>query len=481
MIRAVGRLARTHRAFAGVLLGAVLLRIAVALAYSPAIFYFDSREYLSLATTDPIGLSAAHPSGYPLLLKLFSFDGHSLASATAVQHVAGLVTGGLVYALLLRLGVRRWLAVAAAGIVLLDGYAIALEQSILAESFFTLALVLSLSLAVVARPGPLMPAASGAVLAGAICIRPAAFFVVPFWLGYLLWTRREWRPLAAAAAGLAVPLLVYSLAFLKVTGEFGITQADGWFLYGRVAQIADCKGLDVDARARPLCERAPGAGGKGVAYYLWDPAAPVRRTVGGMVGPGPRQARTNDLLGHFARQVIAARPGRYAEIVTADFLRYFQPGVPSVGRTADRALRLDAPTGRPPVAGAGRPPRSGTLAYALRRYQDVAHTPRWLLGPLVLATLAVLLLAFARRFRPLLRRRAEAALFTGAGLAMLLGASATSGFILRYLIPAMPLLVCGGVLAVSDLVALRAGARNLLAPASRRHGERVPVGSGGGG
>jgi hypothetical protein len=45
-------------------------------------------------------------------------------------------------------------------------------------------------------------------------------------------------------------------------------------------------------------------------------------------------------------------------------------------------------------------------------------------------------------------------LLAGAALAMLLGTAATSEYVLRYLIPAVPLLVCGGVAAGADLAAL---------------------------
>ena len=74
--------------------------------------------------------------------------GRSLAAITVAQHLAGLVTGVLVYALILRLRLPRWLATAGAALVVLDAYAIALEQQVLAEAFFTLALVASFYLVV---------------------------------------------------------------------------------------------------------------------------------------------------------------------------------------------------------------------------------------------------------------------------------------------------------------------------------------------
>jgi hypothetical protein len=44
-------------------------------------------------------------------------------------------------------------------------------------------------------------------------------------------------------------------------------------------------------------------------------------------------------------------------------------------------------------------------------------------------------------------------LLGGAALAMLLGTAATSEFVLRYLIPVVPLLVCGGMAACADMLA----------------------------
>jgi len=42
------------------------------------------------------------------------------------------------------------------------------------------------------------------------------------------------------------------------------------------------------------------------------------------------------------------------------------------------------------------------------------------------------------------------------GVAMLIGSVATSAFVVRYLVPTIPLIVCGGTLAGADLWAARA-------------------------
>ena len=97
-----------------------------------------------------------------------------------------------------------------------------------------------------------------------------------------------------------------------------------------------------------------------------------------------------------------------------------------------------------------RPP-----AKRVRDYHQTVHTPRPLMGGLALAALAALLVSIVAALvgRAPLPRRREVFLLSGAALAMLLGTAATSDFVLRYLIPVVPLLVCGGVAACADLLA----------------------------
>jgi hypothetical protein len=100
-----------------------------------------------------------------------------------------------------------------------------------------------------------------------------------------------------------------------------------------------------------------------------------------------------------------------------------------------------------------------------------------MMGALALAAIAALLVsagaALLRRAPPLPRRK-DVFLLSGAALAMLLGSAATSEFVLRYLIPVVPLLVSGGVAACADLLALaaRLGAGVLT---SRRHDRTEPA------
>src|SRR3954468_13141960 len=156
-------LVRRHWPLLIVLAIAAAVRIGVAIAYWPATFFGDSWSYLNLAYEG--GFAPDRPSGYPQVIHLLSIFGRDLGTLTTAQHLAGLATTALVYALMLRLQLSRWLAAAGAALVGLDAYAIALEQQILAEAFFTTALVASFFCIVGRERGPASLAAGGVLLA----------------------------------------------------------------------------------------------------------------------------------------------------------------------------------------------------------------------------------------------------------------------------------------------------------------------------
>src|SRR4051812_41347058 len=125
-----------------VLVLAAGVRLATAIAHRPALFLSDSWAYLGAADTEwPAGFISDRPSGYPLTLKALALLGHNLAVVTTVQHLAGLTSGVLAYTLMARLDVDRRVAAAATAVILLNAYTIALEQHVMAETFFALALM----------------------------------------------------------------------------------------------------------------------------------------------------------------------------------------------------------------------------------------------------------------------------------------------------------------------------------------------------
>ena len=440
-----------HLPFALALAVAALVRLAVTLAYWPVLFYSDSWSYVAAALGRPVvGMPADRPAGYPILIRALTLNGSTLDLVAVAQHLAGLATGCLVYLLLMRLGTRRWIATAAAAVVLLDSFSIALEQHVMAESFATLALVGSVCLLVLGGEGRRWSVSSGLLVAVAIGIRTAAAFAFPAWLGYLLWTRRGARALPALAA-LLLPLLVYSSVHAALGKGFGMGQAEGWFLYGRVGHIARCDGVDVPRGTEPLC-RGPHPDDPG--YYVWDADSPGDRLFGGIGGAGndAEATRSNRLLRRFAVAVIVARPGAYFQDVASDLGRYFAGTSP-----VDPAVSL--PRGRPAIYNRvqhdayfpGLQPANRWPAALARAYHRVGRLRGWMLAPLVLVTLLSLALAaFGRRRPPL--RVAEILLLFGVAAGMLVGSTATVAGIARYLVPAAPFLVAAAALAISGLL-----------------------------
>ena len=104
----------------------------------------------------------------------------------------------------------------------------------------------------------------------------------------------------------------------------------------------------------------------------------------------------------------------------------------------------------------GYDPPARAPAGFLHGYQKVFKTPRVTLALLLLAARVALVGGWTGRLRPSERYGGwDVFLLAGGGAALLLGSVLTSAFVLRYLLPAVPLIVCGGVLAVGRLVTAR--------------------------
>lgn len=438
MARHLGDLSRAHWPFALVLAAGAALRIGATIAYSPALFYPDSWGYLS-ASHGPglVTLTPIRPAGYAVALSILPGE---LRATVVLQHLGGLLGGGLIYALLLRLGAGRLAATAGAALILLDAWAIALEQHILAEAFFTFLLVAGVVIALWRpKPGWAFYSATGALLAAATLMRPVGLAAGAVFIMWLLYIRPGGRALAAGAAAFVVPVLAYSAAHAAATGTFGLSQADGWFLYGRVGEIATCD----EIRSR-LCTNAPG---EGPNHFIFAKDSPARVVYGPMSTKSERQAYTNRKLREFAMRVIRERPLAYAEIVARDFLRYLRPG-PRSGYREDNTIMLPKRRNRiveeDPVRELLYPdlmPQTRPPARALNALSKVAHTSRVVLAACVLLALAALAL---RRLPP--RQANAVVLLLGVALGMLLLNAMTSGFALRYLVPEVPLLIAAGAL-----------------------------------
>lgn len=458
--------------FLAVLAAGGALRLAVALAYRPAIFYNDSFVYIrhafNIGGPGLVTFAPDRPAGYPLVLRLLGVD---LGLTTSLQHLAGLLGAVALYALMRRAGVGRWLAAFAAGVVLLDSYAVTLEQLILTEALFTLALTVSAALVLCGRRWWVI-AAGFSLLAFACLLRNSGYFLIPAWILFFgLRHRLAPEPWVAALAGLALIFVPYLAWQYRIDGHWTpySTTASGWFLYGRVAPFANCRGAAIPSDAARLCDYTAADAGQGPEYYLFS-GGPARRLFANEYpdGGGNLDAVTvNRILRSFSLAIIKAQPLDYARVTASDFLKFFEPGASPHDDDPNTYLLMDegrsvGQTGTPlstpyfyngsPQPVAGHPFAPSAL---LRGYQSIVHTPRWLLALCVIAVIAAAVLRRGARWRGRLPARPEQVVLIGGPLLALLGQAATAQFEVRLELPFVGLLIAGGAIALADLLRLR--------------------------
>ena len=413
---------------------AAVLRLLIDRRNPPGVTQ-DSLVYLQLAEHAPLApFSPTRPSGYPLVLRLLDvLPGSHLDVVTAVQHASGVAVGAMVYLLVLRAGASRNSALVAAAIPLVDAYTVAMEQAVLAEAVFTLTVVASAFLVLRGpRPGMWAVAASGVLLGLACTMRTVGLFIVPVWLLWLFLADFGRRALLAGLAAVAVPVLAYCTMHAVQDAGFSLVGADGWYLYAKVAPVADCRRAAVPPAALPLCA---GPRDRTFEYYLYDSSSPAYQ----LVGAGPDAdleeivtPENNRLLRRFSQAVIGAHPLDFAREVTKEFFRYLGPA------EAQNESKL-----------------YGTPGSVLALYERWVHLTWVLVAATVCAGVLVIVLG---------RRAREVALLLGATLALILGAAATSGFNNRYLVPTLPFLAVIAVLAVNE-ARVRARGRRRAVPA----------------
>jgi Glycosyl transferase family 2 len=460
---------KRHWVFAVLLALGVALRVLVAVAYRPAIFYIDSMAtYVpAVRTLDPNG---QNPIGYVLLLLKPVLAVGDFTAVVAVQHLLGLGMAVTTYALLVGKGAGRWLAALATAPILLDAYQVQIEHNIMADSLFQAMLVAALALlAWPQRPGWRVVAAAGLLLGAAVTVRTVGqVMIVPAVL-YLLLAGRGWRARAAlcglVAVCFALPVVAYAAYNYVWTDRYGparfsVSASTGNALYGRTATFADCAGLDLPAHERPLCPTQPADQRQGPDWWAHDPASPAAAL---QANPPPGKT-VDQVLGDFGRRVIRHQPLDFARAVLADAARVFawqrtdgpDTGYPPVGRwqfqeqypTFPGSVEVDTVSPLTAQYGGGEPTAVVPLAKGLRWYQlNLGYTPGPALALAVLAALAGCALGRGRRAPPL---RAAAALYLAGG-ALLLLAAAVFEFSWRYQLPGYVLLPAAGVLGLTAL------------------------------
>jgi hypothetical protein len=474
--------ARRHALFLGLLASGVALRVVTLVAYQPALLIYDSQSYL----VDALHLRppAARPLGYSFFLWMLDTR-HELAAVPAVQHLMGLAIAGLIYALLLRLGVRRWAAALAAAPILLDAYQLIFEQYVLSEALFELFLIAGCAaLLWQRRPGIVAAGVAGLMFAattltranGMVVVLPALLALVCLhWTASPAWARSDgWigarlmprgravvgalRPALPAAAALliafATPVVAYAVWFHKLHGAYATTGFGGRFYYARVAPFVDCSKFSVPANERALCPaepvgKRPSLGGSTVEYYTWSTKSPIYR-----IDPRSRARLASD----FAKRAVRHQPLDYLRAVTHDFFRGF-----ALTRTTQRGelsierwrFPLSYPTYLANTAaiikrhGGGRGRVDRDLAGFLRDYQRFGFVPGPVLAiGLIAALLAALGLGRARRSG----LRSASFLFAATGVVLFASTVAANQFTWRYQLVLLLLLPPAAALGLTALL-----------------------------
>ena len=94
----------------------------------------------------------------------------------------------------------------------------------------------------------------------------------------------------------------------------GYSDVEGFQLYGRVAQFADCKKFKPPGRTRLLCQTTPPAQRAGPTFQLFSSDLPLNQKAFNLHLP-----RDSALLGRFGQQAILHQPGAYLSAIFEEY------------------------------------------------------------------------------------------------------------------------------------------------------------------
>src|SRR3989440_9091521 len=464
-------LAREHWLLTALLAVGLVLRVATQIAYRPALFYIDSMKYLFGA------YPGNDPPGYQILIRpLLAVDPSFLAG---LQHVLGLAMAVVLYVVLQRRGVPRWLAALATAPILLDGYQLQIEQTIMPDVMFEACIVAGLAaLLWQPRPRTALVIAGGLALGASATARQVGEILILPALAYLLvavpgWRRRLTQG-AILCAAFALPVLAASLRNQFVIHNFGLAPYAGGSIYGRMAAAADCATLKLPPHERALCP-TPQQQRNGPDWLDHQLGSPIKSF------QAPAATTNGKVVSDFTHRVLRQQPGRVLTAIGKDALKLYAvdrvtaPGDTPVSRWQFQSSYPQYPpymtirggqvlfksfspqgavrwTWSAQGFGGGGPAVTAQLASFLRGYQlGGGYTP----GPLLaLATLTGLAgtLSLARRHpTPAQRHAAQACLLMFTSAAAVLLISDAFEFSWRYQLPALITLPPAAALALTAL------------------------------
>jgi 4-amino-4-deoxy-L-arabinose transferase-like glycosyltransferase len=379
---------------------------------------------------------------------------------------------------LLRRGVPRWLAALATAPVLLDGYQLQIEQTIMPDVMFEACIVAGLAaLLWHPRPRTSLVITGGLFLGAAVTARQVGEILILPALAYLLVAVPRWRQrlgqAAILCAAFALPILAASFRNEIVIHNFGLAPYSGGSMYGRMAAAADCATLRLPSYERALCPTAQQQrnGPDWLIHQVGSPIKSFRAPVGMSNGA---------VVSDFMHRVLRQQPGRVLVATGKDALKLYAvdrvtaPGDVSIGRWQFQPSYPQYPpymtifdgqvlfTSLSPTGSVrwiwsaqgfgGSPVVVKPLATFLRAYQlGGGYTPGPLLALMTLAGLAGTLSLARRHATPAQRDAARACLLTFTTAAAILLVSDAFEFSWRYQLPALITLPPAAALAITAL------------------------------
>jgi 4-amino-4-deoxy-L-arabinose transferase-like glycosyltransferase len=321
--RARAVVARHPDALALAAIGVVASLVRLAFLYRvPVLLSGDSQSHFlpgfDLARGFDFDPELRRPPGYALFVALVIHGlGEDLRALAFAQHVAGVGIALLTY-LLGRLTFGRAAGLAAGLLVAVNGSLILSGQSVMTETLFTLLLLATLALLLVAARGGRWGwcLAAGALLGAAALTRPVAQLLVPLVpLAFLLHDR---RPRSVARGTLLVgagALLLLGPWMLRNYAEHGTLSAAGGLGRSMIARtIKYDEGFFREAGAEPADDDLKGQ----VRRFIRGKrntirnSRSVRSTQAGLMKEfGLTQAQSDRLMRDAAVEEILRRPGYY--------------------------------------------------------------------------------------------------------------------------------------------------------------------------
>jgi hypothetical protein len=450
---------RRHWLAAALLAAGTVLRVLVLLAYRPALFFVDSVRYLYNAEgMDPVGYKG------PLRAILFVAN---FGAVAGVQHLLGLGMAVVIYLVLLRRGVSRWLAALAIAPVLLDAYQLQIEQTIMPDVWFEALIVAGLAILLwhpatswrrVVIGGIVLGTSATFAQVGEALLLPAVIYLLVAGGGW----RRAIGKAAAVCGAFALPILVYCTVSFLLTGAFFLSHSGVTSFYGRTAAAVDCATIKLPAAERGMCPtRAQQA--MGPDWLEYGNGSPIRPYYADL----PR-GEADSLISNFNHRVLAQQPLRLAGAYAKDVVKLFaltrntMQGDTSITRWQFQTKYTYYPpwTSEAVVKtatarfGGGAPAVWRPVAAFLRAYQlHGGYTPGPLLALFTLAGLTGSAAALLRRrLDPGTRQLALGCLLCFLSGACVILVSDLFEFSWRYQLPALVTLVPAGVLGISVLI-----------------------------